>query len=109
MKQHFLPSITCTRVPPPLLAAQRNLYLFIGLVGQKKQYSLRQSKNTTDLGNRSNTLAECFADINSEQVRIAMQKHYEQQDKLRPCVKTALEDNNLLQRVFEAYSNRKHA
>ena len=57
--------------------------------------------------NGKNTLTERFAEIASEQVRIAMKKHHEEQDKLRPCVKKAIENDNLLQGVFEAYSNRK--
>ena len=56
--------------------------------------------------NGKKTLAERFAEINSEQVRFAMQKHNQEQDKLSPCVKKAIEDDNLLQSIFEAYSSR---
>lgn len=56
--------------------------------------------------NGKKTLAESFADIDSKQVRIAIQKHHEEQDKLRPCVKRAIGDDNLLQSIFDAYSSR---
>ena len=57
--------------------------------------------------NGKETLAERFAEINSDQVRKAMQKHHEDQDRLRPCVKKAIEDDGVLQSIVDAYSNRQ--
>jgi hypothetical protein len=53
--------------------------------------------------NGKETLAECFAEIDSGKVRKAMKKHYEDQDQLRPCVKKILEFDNLLQSITESY------
>jgi len=53
--------------------------------------------------NGKETLAECFAEIDSGKVRKAMKKHYEDQDQLRPYVKKILEFNNLLQSITESY------
>lgn len=56
--------------------------------------------------NGKETLAERFAEINSDQVRKAMQKHHEDQDRLRPCVKKAIEKDGVLQSIVDAYANR---
>jgi len=53
--------------------------------------------------NGKETLAECFAEIDSAKIRETMQKHLEEQDRLRPCVKKAIEDDGLLQSILEAY------
>ena len=58
--------------------------------------------------NGKKTLAESFAEIDSKKVRIAIQKHHEEQDKLRPCVKRAIGDESFLQSIFDAYSSRIH-
>lgn len=54
--------------------------------------------------NGKETLAECFAEIDIAKIRETMKKHHEEQDRLRPCVKKAIEDNGLLQSILEAYS-----
>ncbi len=49
------------------------------------------------------TLAARFAEIDGEQVRKATQNLPEDQDRLRPCVKKAIKNQNLLQSIVEAY------
>ena len=49
------------------------------------------------------TLAERFAEIDGREVRKAMQRHYENQDSLKPRVKKILESDNLLQNIVESY------
>lgn len=53
------------------------------------------------------TLAERFAEINSENVRKAMKKHEEEQDRLRPQIKKLIGDSNLLKKIEIAYPNRE--
>jgi hypothetical protein len=53
--------------------------------------------------NDKSTLAERFAEIDGREVRKAMQRHYEDQDKLQPRVKKILETDNLLQNIVESY------
>lgn len=55
--------------------------------------------------NGKTALAERFAEIDSEQVRKAMQKHHEDQGRLNPCIKKAIEDINLLQKIVDIYLN----
>ena len=49
-------------------------------------------------------LAERFAEIDCKQVQIAMKKHHEEQGRLRPCVRKAIEDIHLLENIVQAYS-----
>jgi len=51
------------------------------------------------------TLAERFAEIDSKDVRKAMKKHEEAQDRLRPLVKKLIGDENLLKKIEVAYLN----
>lgn len=51
------------------------------------------------------TLAERFAEINSKDVRKALKKHDEEQDRLRPQIKKLIEDDNLLKKIEFAYLN----
>ena len=53
--------------------------------------------------NGKETLAERFAEIDSEKVRKAMKKHYEDQDQLRPNVKKIIEFDNFLGSITESY------
>jgi len=55
--------------------------------------------------NGKKTLAECFAEISSNQVREAMRKHHEDQCRLCPCVKKIIGKENLLQSIVEAHLN----
>ena len=53
------------------------------------------------------TLAERFAEINSKDVRKALKKHDEEQDRLRPHIKKIIDDDNLLKKIEGAYLNRE--
>lgn len=53
------------------------------------------------------TLAERFAEINSKDVRKALKKHDEEQDRLRPHIKKIIGDDNLLKKIAVAYLNRE--
>jgi hypothetical protein len=52
------------------------------------------------------TLAERFAEIDGREVRKAMRKHYEDQDRLKPRVKKIIETANFLQNIIESYANQ---
>jgi hypothetical protein len=51
------------------------------------------------------TLAERFAEIDSNEVRKALKKHDEEQDRLRPQIKKLIGDDNLLKKIGIAYLN----
>jgi hypothetical protein len=51
------------------------------------------------------TLAERFAEIDSGNVRDAMKRHEEEQDRLSPHVKKMIECDNLLKKIEDAYLN----
>jgi hypothetical protein len=53
------------------------------------------------------TLAERFAEIDSKDVRKALKKHDEEQDRLRPQVKKLIGEDNLLKKMGIAYLNRE--
>ena len=53
------------------------------------------------------TLAERFAEIDSKDVRKALKKHDEEQDRLCPHIKKLIEDDDLLKKIEVAYSNRE--
>ena len=53
------------------------------------------------------TLAERFAEIDSKDVRKALKKHNEEQDRLCPHIKKLIEDDDLLKKIEVAYSNRE--
>ena len=57
--------------------------------------------------NGKKTLAERFGEIDSKDVRKAMKKHDEAQDRLRPHVKKMIGDENLLKKIEVAYLNRE--
>ncbi len=53
------------------------------------------------------TLAERFAEIDGKNVRKALKKHDEEQDRLRPQVKKLIGGDNLLKKIEVAYLNRE--
>lgn len=57
--------------------------------------------------NGKSKLAERFAEISSKEVRRAMEKHVEDQDRLRPHVKKLIGDDKLLQKIEDAYIKRE--
>lgn len=55
--------------------------------------------------NGRTTLAERFSEIDSELVRQAMKQHEEDLDKLKPCIKKTIEDDNFLSNITQAYAS----
>jgi hypothetical protein len=116
-KQHIQPERTNNILERFFRGEKRGIRKRTGCksMGKAFQTMLAETPYVKNLGNPEylkvilngkKTLAERFSEIDCEKVRKAMQKHREIQDRLRPCVKKAIEDDDVLQCIIEAYSKR---